>query len=288
MRPMHENAIIDPMAHEQSSEARLSPSSDTEDIVTTLAPRLAYFAAVARTRARHPGRARARRSRSRRCRAPWSGSNRTSASPCSPATAAPSRSPRRAARSSPPSTGRSPRSSRAAESVRADADPAAGKVAFGFLHTMGSETVPGLIRAFRADHPRVRFQPRAELRRGDDRAAARRRPRPLPHLARPRRARPRRPPPRRAAAAPGRPRRPPPRRPQAGPARGGGRRDVRHPRTRLRAAPDHRRPVRGGGVHSRASPSRARRRRPCAAWSRRGSAWRCCRRPPCRARESSS
>nr|WP_229891062.1 LysR family transcriptional regulator [Streptomyces mashuensis] len=47
---------------------------------------------------------------------------------------------------------------RAAESVRADADPATGKVAFGFLHTMGSETVPELIRAFRADHPRVRFQ----------------------------------------------------------------------------------------------------------------------------------
>nr|WP_240434329.1 LysR family transcriptional regulator [Streptomyces sp. YIM 130001] len=46
---------------------------------------------------------------------------------------------------------------RAAEEVRADADPAAGKVAFGFLHTMGSETVPALIRAFRADHPRVRF-----------------------------------------------------------------------------------------------------------------------------------
>ncbi|MFD7899301.1 LysR family transcriptional regulator [Streptomyces sp. NPDC059743] len=47
---------------------------------------------------------------------------------------------------------------RAAESVRADADPESGKVAFGFLHTMGSETVPELIRAFRADHPRVRFQ----------------------------------------------------------------------------------------------------------------------------------
>ncbi|GAA4663363.1 LysR family transcriptional regulator [Streptomyces chumphonensis] len=44
-----------------------------------------------------------------------------------------------------------------AEAVRADADPATGKVAFGFLHTLGSETVPGLIRAFRADHPRVRF-----------------------------------------------------------------------------------------------------------------------------------
>jgi DNA-binding transcriptional LysR family regulator len=46
---------------------------------------------------------------------------------------------------------------RAAEEVRADADPATGKVAFGFLHTMGSETVPGLIRAFRADHPGIRF-----------------------------------------------------------------------------------------------------------------------------------
>jgi len=46
---------------------------------------------------------------------------------------------------------------RAAEEVRADADPTTGKVAFGFLHTMGTETVPGLIRAFRADHPRVRF-----------------------------------------------------------------------------------------------------------------------------------
>ncbi|WP_329456004.1 LysR family transcriptional regulator [Streptomyces sp. NBC_01497] len=47
---------------------------------------------------------------------------------------------------------------RAAESLRADADPATGKVAFGFLHTMGSETVPGLLREFRADHPRIRFQ----------------------------------------------------------------------------------------------------------------------------------
>ncbi|MFD5318079.1 LysR family transcriptional regulator [Streptomyces sp. NPDC127098] len=46
---------------------------------------------------------------------------------------------------------------RAAESVRTDADPAAGKVAFGFLHTMGPETVPELIREFREDHPRVRF-----------------------------------------------------------------------------------------------------------------------------------
>jgi DNA-binding transcriptional LysR family regulator len=46
---------------------------------------------------------------------------------------------------------------RAAETVRTDADPSAGKVAFGFLHTMGPETVPELIREFRQDHPRVRF-----------------------------------------------------------------------------------------------------------------------------------
>ncbi|WP_103529810.1 LysR family transcriptional regulator [Streptomyces sp. SM12] len=46
---------------------------------------------------------------------------------------------------------------RSAEVVRTDADPATGKVAFGFLHTMGPETVPALIREFRADHPRVRF-----------------------------------------------------------------------------------------------------------------------------------
>lgn len=47
---------------------------------------------------------------------------------------------------------------RSAESVRLDADPDAGRIAFGFLHTLGSETVPALLAAFRADHPRVRFQ----------------------------------------------------------------------------------------------------------------------------------
>ncbi|GJF29629.1 transcriptional regulator [Kitasatospora sp. NE20-6] len=47
---------------------------------------------------------------------------------------------------------------RGAEAVRAEADPAAGRVAFGFLHTMGTEAVPGLLRGFRASHPRVRFQ----------------------------------------------------------------------------------------------------------------------------------
>jgi DNA-binding transcriptional LysR family regulator len=47
---------------------------------------------------------------------------------------------------------------RAAEAVRADTDPATGRVAFGFLHTLGSETVPGLLREFRAAYPGVRFQ----------------------------------------------------------------------------------------------------------------------------------
>jgi DNA-binding transcriptional LysR family regulator len=47
---------------------------------------------------------------------------------------------------------------RGAEAARAEADPTGGRVAFGFLHTMGSEAVPMLLRGFRAEHPRVRFQ----------------------------------------------------------------------------------------------------------------------------------
>nr|WP_055589489.1 LysR family transcriptional regulator [Peterkaempfera griseoplana] len=47
---------------------------------------------------------------------------------------------------------------RGAEAARAEADPEAGLVAFGFLHTMGSDAVPALLRGFRAGHPRVRFQ----------------------------------------------------------------------------------------------------------------------------------
>ncbi|MFJ8044702.1 LysR family transcriptional regulator [Kitasatospora sp. NPDC096147] len=47
---------------------------------------------------------------------------------------------------------------RGAEAARAEADPAAGRVAFGFLHTMGSDAVPALLRGFRAGHPKVRFQ----------------------------------------------------------------------------------------------------------------------------------
>src|SRR5690606_40785850 len=49
IRPMHEFAIIVPMVHQQRPAARLSQSGDTEDMVMLLAPRLAYFAGVART-----------------------------------------------------------------------------------------------------------------------------------------------------------------------------------------------------------------------------------------------
>ncbi len=37
------------------------------------------------------------------------------------------------------------------------ADPERGHVVLAFLHTMGESRVPALLRAFRADHPRVRF-----------------------------------------------------------------------------------------------------------------------------------
>ncbi|MEV7020972.1 LysR family transcriptional regulator [Kitasatospora sp. NPDC093558] len=47
---------------------------------------------------------------------------------------------------------------RGAEAAMAEADPSAGRVAFGFLHTMGTDAVPALLRDFRAAHPQVRFQ----------------------------------------------------------------------------------------------------------------------------------
>ena len=148
-------------ASTQLSSARLSPNRYEEDMPVTASaarPRLAYFAAVARhehvTRAAHelgvpqstlsPGHGPARTGPGRRR--------------CSPARAVRSRSPRPAAPSCASAERALAEVDRAADSVRADADPAAGKVAFGFLHTLGSETVPGLIRGFRADHPRVRFQ----------------------------------------------------------------------------------------------------------------------------------
>ncbi|MGW1157354.1 LysR substrate-binding domain-containing protein [Streptomyces sp. NPDC002513] len=147
------------MVHQQRSAERLSSSSDTrdaEDIVTLLAPRLAHFAGVARTE--HVTRA------AREMQVPQSTLSRALVRleqdlgvdlfvrrgrtvALTPAGRTFLTSVERALAEI----------ERAAEEVRADADPATGKVAFGFLHTMGAETVPGLLHAFRADHPRVRF-----------------------------------------------------------------------------------------------------------------------------------
>jgi DNA-binding transcriptional LysR family regulator len=41
--------------------------------------------------------------------------------------------------------------------ITGEADPARGRVALGFLHTLGGEMVPGLLRDFRAARPLVRF-----------------------------------------------------------------------------------------------------------------------------------
>lgn len=144
------------MVHQQRSGGSLSPSSDTEDIVAVLAPRLAYFAGAARTE--HVTRA------AQEMQVPQSTLSRAlvrleqdlgvelfarhgrtvSLTP--------------AGRTFLASVERAlAEIERGADEVRADADPATGKVAFGFLHTMGAETVPGLIHAFRVGHPRVRF-----------------------------------------------------------------------------------------------------------------------------------
>ncbi|MFD5630633.1 LysR substrate-binding domain-containing protein [Streptomyces sp. NPDC127072] len=145
--------------HEQRSETHLSPSGDTEDsadMSSLLAPRLAYFAGVARTE--HVTRA------AQEMGVPQSTLSRAMVR--LEKDLGVDLFARRGRTVSLTPAGRTFLGSveralaeieRAADEVRADADPATGKVAFGFLHTMGSETVPELIRAFRADHPRVRF-----------------------------------------------------------------------------------------------------------------------------------
>ncbi|MER7101208.1 LysR substrate-binding domain-containing protein [Streptomyces humidus] len=147
------------MAHQQRSKARLSPSGDTEDTTdmsTLLAPRLAYFAGVARTE--HVTRA------AQEMNVPQSTLSRAVVR--LEQDLGVDLFARRGRTVSLTPAGRTFLASveralaeveRAADEVRADADTATGKVAFGFLHTMGAETVPGLIHAFRADHPRVRF-----------------------------------------------------------------------------------------------------------------------------------
>ncbi|MEI5006613.1 LysR family transcriptional regulator [Streptomyces sp. NPDC058423] len=144
------------MAHDYSSEGRLSPGSYEEDMRLLLAPRLAYFAGVARhehvTRAAQElgvpqstlSRAMVRLEQDLGVTLFTRKGRTVSLTP--------------AGRDFLVSVERAlAEVERAAEAVRADADPSAGKVAFGFLHTMGSETVPELIRAFRVDHPRIRF-----------------------------------------------------------------------------------------------------------------------------------
>ncbi len=147
------------MVHQQRPEARLSQSSDTsdgEDIVALLAPRLAYFAGVARTE--HVTRA------AQEMQVPQSTLSRALVR--LEQDLGVELFARRGRTVSLTPAGRTFLASvdralaeveRAADEVRADADPATGKVAFGFLHTMGAETVPGLLHAFRAEHPRVRF-----------------------------------------------------------------------------------------------------------------------------------
>ncbi|MEV0961219.1 LysR family transcriptional regulator [Streptomyces sp. NPDC049910] len=144
------------MVHDRSSQARLSPSSYEEDMRLLLAPRLAYFAGVARhehvTRAAQElgvpqstlSRAMVRLEQDLGVVLFTRKGRTVSLTPAGRDFLAPVERALGEVE-------------RAAESVRADADPSGGKVAFGFLHTMGSETVPELIRAFRVDHPRVRF-----------------------------------------------------------------------------------------------------------------------------------
>jgi DNA-binding transcriptional LysR family regulator len=45
----------------------------------------------------------------------------------------------------------------ALEHVTGEADPLRGRVALGFLHTLGGEVVPQLLKGFRASYPAVRF-----------------------------------------------------------------------------------------------------------------------------------
>ncbi|UUS32654.1 MULTISPECIES: LysR family transcriptional regulator [Streptomyces] len=144
------------MVHEYRPQPRLSLNSNEEEMGLLLAPRLAYFAAVARhehvTRAaRETGVPQSTLSRAMARLEEDLGvtlfARRGRALSLTPAGRTFLLSVQRALGEV----------ERAAEAVRADVDPTAGRVAFGFLHTMGSETVPGLLRAFRVDHPKVRF-----------------------------------------------------------------------------------------------------------------------------------
>ncbi|MFJ6794779.1 LysR family transcriptional regulator [Streptomyces sp. NPDC091268] len=146
------------MAHQQSSGGRTSMNRYEEDMAVTrvLAPRLAYFVAVAAhehvTRAAQElGVPQSTLSRAMVRLEQDLGVTLFARKGRTVALTTAGRAFLESARRSLAEIGR------AAESVQRDADPSFGKVAFGFLHTLGPETVPGLIRAFRADHPGVRF-----------------------------------------------------------------------------------------------------------------------------------
>ncbi|MEU9604677.1 LysR family transcriptional regulator [Streptomyces sp. NPDC048057] len=144
------------MVHDRSSEKWLSHASDTEDMSMVLAPRLAYFAGVARHE--HVTRAALEMGvpQSTLSRAVVRLEQDLGVTLFARKGRTVSLTP--AGRTFLASVERAlGEVERAADEVRADADPRAGKVAFGFLHTMGSETVPALLRAFRVDHPKVRF-----------------------------------------------------------------------------------------------------------------------------------
>lgn len=162
MRPMHGNCIINAVMHDRRSPGSLSQLRNRKDMpesswALTLAPRLAQFEAVARHE--HVTRA------AQELGMPQSTLSRAIVRLEEDLGVALFARHGRTLSLSP--AGRTFLSSveraladveRATEAVRADVDPEAGKVAFGFLHTLGSETVPGLLRTFRADHPKVRFQ----------------------------------------------------------------------------------------------------------------------------------
>ncbi|MCM2577896.1 LysR substrate-binding domain-containing protein [Streptomyces sp. MTZ3.1] len=169
---MHELAIIVPMAHDSRPRTRVSSIGNEKNIGVTseavagldpgswpvlLAPRLAQFAGVARDE--HVTRA------ARRMAVPQSTLSRAMVRLEQDLGVELFARRGRALALTP--AGRAFLASvesalagieRAAEAVRADADPATGKVAFGFLHTLGSETVPGLLREFRSGFPGIRFQ----------------------------------------------------------------------------------------------------------------------------------
>ncbi|MGC5410764.1 LysR family transcriptional regulator, partial [Streptomyces sp. DT225] len=127
------------MAHQRSSQPRLSPSSYEEDIRAFLAPRLAYFEAVARHE--HVTRA------AQELGVPQSTLSRAMVRLEDDLGVALFARKGRTVSLTPAGRtflGSAERAlaevEKAADSVRADADPTAGKVAFGFLHTLGSET----------------------------------------------------------------------------------------------------------------------------------------------------